>query len=143
MYHFVIFSRIFTTPHSRARLELDMRALPSAAPPMTASMARYSRAKSPCRMARTCRAPSCPRGSFALSRRASDDDDPLPAEDRTPTPQRRENPNIEGGKYGMGTRIDSALDASSNPNTFLAGALLATIGAVVLFVFGPSPPTEY
>jgi len=80
----------------------------------------------------------------ALGVKATNDDDQSPADDRTPKPaNRRENVNVEGGKYGMGTRIDDALDASSNPNTFLAGALLATVGAIILFVFGPRPPTEY
>jgi len=50
---------------------------------------------------------------------------------------------LDGGKYGMGTRIDEALDRSTDERGFLIGALSFTVGAVLLFVLGPRPPTEY
>ena len=50
---------------------------------------------------------------------------------------------LDGGKYGMGTRIDEALDRSTDERGFLIGALSFTVGAVLLFILGPRPPTEY
>ena len=38
--------------------------------------------------------------------------------------------------------VDDALDATTNPDSFLFGGFLFVIGAVVLFVFGPRPPSE-
>lgn len=79
--------------------------------------------------------------------RAGGDDD---ASDDAPTPpvNRRASSspragNLSGGKYGMGGRIDDALDASTNETSFVLGGFLLTLSAIALFAFGPRPPTEY
>jgi len=43
----------------------------------------------------------------------------------------------------MGKRIDAALDASTNQDTFVLGGFAFTISAALLFLFGPRPPTDY
>ena len=50
--------------------------------------------------------------------------------------------DTKGGRYGFGEGVDDALDATTNPDSFLFGGFLFVIGAVVLFVFGPRPPSE-
>ena len=67
--------------------------------------------------------------------RAGGDD----AADDAPTPAGK----LDGGKYGMGGRIDDALDASTNETSFVLGGFLLTLSAIALFAFGPRPPTEY
>ena len=67
--------------------------------------------------------------------RAGGDDDA----DDAPTPAGK----LDGGKYGMGGRIDDALDASTNETSFVLGGFLLTLSAIALFAFGPRPPTEY
>ena len=47
-----------------------------------------------------------------------------------------------GGRYGFGENVDDALDATTNPDSFLFGGFLCVIGAVVLFLFGPRPASE-
>ena len=59
--------------------------------------------------------------------------------DAAPTPAGK----LDGGKYGMGGRIDDALDASTNETSFVLGGFLLTLSAIALFAFGPRPPTEY
>ena len=58
--------------------------------------------------------------------------------DDAPTPAGK----LDGGKYGMGGRIDDALDASTNETSFVLGGFLLTLSAIALFAFGPRPPTE-
>ncbi len=50
--------------------------------------------------------------------------------------------DTKGGRYGFGENVDDALDATTNPDSFLFGGFLFVIGAVVLFLFGPRPPSE-
>jgi hypothetical protein len=71
--------------------------------------------------------------------RAGGDDDADDDADDAPTPAGK----LDGGKYGMGGRIDDALDASTNETSFVLGGFLLTLSAIALFAFGPRPPTEY
>ena len=92
------------------------------------------------------------RASFvALSARADDDDETTSDETSssrttsrpTKPSERRKSPVYYGGKYGMGARVDKALDATTNQAGFVAGGIVLTMSAVLMFLFGPRPPTEY
>lgn len=92
------------------------------------------------------------RASFvALSARADDDDETTSDETSSSTTtsrptkpsERRKSPVYDGGKYGMGARVDKALDATTNQAGFVAGGIVLTMSAVLMFLFGPRPPTEY
>lgn len=89
------------------------------------------------------------RGERAFSRRlartrASTDDDAEELAEREPSrPRRKPSPVYDGGKYGMGKRIDDALDATTNQDTFVLGGFVFTISAAMLYLFGPRPPTDY
>jgi hypothetical protein len=80
-------------------------------------------------------------------RAALEDEDTQAEEDirenRSQRQRNNPNPNVDGGKYGLGSRVDDALDRTTDERTFLVGALAFTLGAVALFLFGPRPPTEY
>jgi len=103
------------------------------------------------RIARTCASPSTRtrRVERAFSRRlarpraSTDDDAEERAEPEPARPRRKPSPVYDGGKYGMGKRIDAALDASTNQDTFVLGGFAFTISAALLFLFGPRPPTDY
>lgn len=98
-------------------------------------------------------ASSSRRASFvALSARADDDDETTSEEPSSTTTttsrptkpsERRKSPVYDGGKYGMGARVDKALDATTNQAGFVAGGIVLTMSAVLMFLFGPRPPTEY
>ena len=51
--------------------------------------------------------------------------------------------DLKGGQLGYGETVDKALDATTNPDLFILGAGLLTIGAVLAFLFGPRPPSDY
>lgn len=51
--------------------------------------------------------------------------------------------DLKGGKLGYGETVDNALDATTNPDLFIFGAALLTVGAVFAFLFGPRPPSDY
>ena len=96
--------------------------------------------------ARRGRAVPATRRTRVFARAGGDDD----ASDDAPTPpvNRRASSspragNLSGGKYGMGGRIDDALDATTNQTSFALGGFLLTTSAILLFAFGPRPPTEY
>ena len=50
---------------------------------------------------------------------------------------------MKGGKLGYGETVDNALDATTNPDLFIFGAALLTLGAIFAFLFGPRPPSDY
>lgn len=80
---------------------------------------------------------------LARTRASTDDDDAERAAREPSRPRRKPSPVYDGGKYGMGKRIDDALDASTNPDSFVLGGFVFTISAALLFMFGPRPPTDY
>ena len=51
--------------------------------------------------------------------------------------------NVEGGKYGLGNRVDKALDATTDELQFKIGAIVCVTLPVLLLIFGPRPPSEY
>ena len=125
-------------------------------PPSARRAARRGRATAPGRMlgaaavagttARGAIAPRARRGRGVpatrrtrVFARAGGDDDADDDADDAPTPAGK----LDGGKYGMGGRIDDALDASTNETSFVLGGFLLTLSAIALFAFGPRPPTEY
>jgi hypothetical protein len=104
---------------------------------------RASRAVAP-RARRDRRVPALSRRRSLARARGDDADADADAPENAPTPvNRRASSSLDGGKYGMGSRIDDALDASTNQTSFVLGGFLLTVSAVVLFAFGPRPPTEY
>lgn len=58
-------------------------------------------------------------------------------------PARYRGIDLKGGKLGYGETVDNALDATTNPDLFIFGAAALTIGAVLAFLFGPRPPSDY
>jgi hypothetical protein len=64
---------------------------------------------------------------------------PKPGE---PAPRYR-GVDVAGGKYGYGSQIDDALDATTDPNAFLFGFVFLCGLAVFAFLFGPRPPSDY
>ena len=64
---------------------------------------------------------------------------PKPGE---PNPRYR-GVDVAGGKYGYGSQIDDALDATTDPNAFLFGFVFLCGLAVFAFLFGPRPPSDY
>ena len=79
-----------------------------------------------------------------VTRRASgDDDDGRASTDDSSDASASSRAGLDGGKYGMGERIDRALDATTNQLGFVVGGFVLTLSAVALFTFGPRPPTEY
>ena len=81
------------------------------------------------------------------ARASGDDDDDASTEDsetrRSGGASMSSRAGLDGGKYGMGERIDRALDATTNQLSFVVGGFVLTLSAVALFAFGPRPPTEY
>lgn len=81
------------------------------------------------------------------ARASGDDDDDASTEDsetrRSGGASMSSRAGLDGGKYGMGERIDRALDATTNQLSFVVGGFVLTLSAVSLFAFGPRPPTEY
>lgn len=81
------------------------------------------------------------------ARASGDDDDDASTEDSEPRrsdgASMSSRAGLDGGKYGMGERIDRALDATTNQLSFVVGGFVLTLSAVALFAFGPRPPTEY
>ena len=73
--------------------------------------------------------------------------------DGTPDPEKKEDVperqkqyrgvDISGGKYGMGESIDKGLDATTNPDSFLFGFVFLCSFAILAFLFGPRPPSDY
>ena len=51
--------------------------------------------------------------------------------------------NVEGGKYGLGDRVDKALDATTDELQFKIGAIVCVTLPILLLIFGPRPPSEY
>ena len=51
--------------------------------------------------------------------------------------------NVDGGKYGLGNRVDKALDATTDELQFKIGAIVCVTLPVLLLIFGPRPPSEY
>jgi hypothetical protein len=51
--------------------------------------------------------------------------------------------DITGGRYGMGEGIDKGLDATTNPDLFLVGFVSLCSFAILAFLFGPKPPSDY
>lgn len=51
--------------------------------------------------------------------------------------------NVEGGKYGLGDRVDKALDATTNELQFKIGAIVCVTLPILLLIFGPRPPSDY
>ena len=51
--------------------------------------------------------------------------------------------NVEGGKYGLGDRVDKALDATTDELQFKIGASVCVTLPILLLIFGPRPPSEY
>jgi hypothetical protein len=51
--------------------------------------------------------------------------------------------NVDGGKYGLGNRVDKALDAATDELQFKIGAIVCVTLPVLLLIFGPRPPSEY
>ena len=81
------------------------------------------------------------------ARASGDDADDASTEDSEPRrsdgASMSSRAGLDGGKYGMGERIDRALDATTNQLSFVVGGFVLTLSAVALFAFGPRPPTEY
>lgn len=78
-----------------------------------------------------------------VTTRASGDDDDGASTDDSSNASASSRAGLDGGKYGMGERIDRALDATTNQLGFVMGGFVLTLSAVALFTFGPRPPTEY
>ena len=78
-----------------------------------------------------------------VTTRASGDDDGRASTDDSSDASASSRAGLDGGKYGMGERIDRALDATTNQLGFVVGGFVLTLSAVALFTFGPRPPTEY
>ena len=53
------------------------------------------------------------------------------------------NATREGGKYGLGDRVDKALDATTDELQFKIGAIVCVTLPILLLIFGPRPPSEY
>ena len=51
--------------------------------------------------------------------------------------------NVEGGKYGLGDRVDKALDATTDELQFKIGAIVCVTLPILLLIFGPRPPSDY
>ena len=51
--------------------------------------------------------------------------------------------NVEGGKYGLGDRVDKALDATTDELQFKIGAIVCVTLPILLLIFRPRPPSEY
>lgn len=51
--------------------------------------------------------------------------------------------DVQGGVLGYGKTVDDALEATTNPDLFIFGALALTVGAILAFLFGPRPPSDY
>ena len=77
------------------------------------------------------------------TRASGDDDDGRASTDDSSDASVSSRAGLDGGKYGMGERIDRALDATTNQLGFVVGGFVLTLSAVALFTFGPRPPTEY
>ena len=78
-----------------------------------------------------------------VTTRASGDDNDGASTDDSSGASASSRAGLDGGKYGMGERIDRALDATTNQLGFVVGGFVLTLSAVALFTFGPRPPTEY
>ncbi len=78
-----------------------------------------------------------------VTTRASGDDDDGASTDDSSNASASSRAGLDGGKYGMGERIDRALDATTNQLGFVVGGFVLTLSAVALFTLGPRPPTEY
>lgn len=89
--------------------------------------------------------------TFAAPEKApegNEDEDPeSPEQSRQPKPGEQpatyQGVDISGGKYGMGESIDKGLDATTNPDSFLFGFVFLCSFAVLAFLFGPKPPSDY
>ncbi|CAL6285845.1 unnamed protein product [Bathycoccus prasinos] len=71
---------------------------------------------------------------------------PSKSQDDDPASLRKGNKrfgNVEGGKYGLGNRVDKALDATTDDLQFKIGAIVCVTLPVLLLIFGPRPPSEY
>ncbi len=77
-----------------------------------------------------------------VTTRASGDDDGA-STDHSGDASASSRAGLDGCKYGMGERIDRALDATTNQLGFVVGGFVLTLSAVALFTLGPRPPTEY
>lgn len=65
----------------------------------------------------------------------------LPSRDKEKTETTKGN--VEGGKYGLGDRVDKALDATTDELQFKIGAIVCVTLPILLLIFGPRPPSEY
>jgi len=78
------------------------------------------------------------REALRLPSKSQDDDDDAPLQKGN-----RRFGNVEGGKYGLGNRVDKALDATTDELQFKIGAIVCVTLPVLLLIFGPRPPSEY
>ena len=86
-----------------------------------------------------------PKPSTVQTRATEGDDAPGP-EKKDDAPERQKQyrgVDISGGKYVMGESIDKGLDATTNPDSFLFGFVFLTSFAILAFLFGPRPPSDY
>ena len=78
------------------------------------------------------------REALRLPSKSQDDDDDAPLQKGN-----RRFGNVEGGKYGLGNRVDKGLDATTDELQFKIGAIVCVTLPVLLLIFGPRPPSEY
>jgi hypothetical protein len=79
----------------------------------------------------------------ATSDKKSDDEEDKESNELKFNPARAPLQELKEGKYGMGDRIDKALDATTNELLFRVGGILCVSLPVILFLFGPRPSSEY
>lgn len=78
------------------------------------------------------------REALRLPSKSSQDDEEAPSQKGN-----KRFGNVEGGKYGLGNRVDKALDATTDELQFKIGAIVCVTLPVLLLIFGPRPPSEY
>ena len=86
-----------------------------------------------------------PKPSPVKTRATEGDDTPDPEKKEAAPEEQKQyrGVDISGGKYGMGESIDKGLDATTNPDSFLFGFVFLCSFAILAFLFGPRPPSDY
>ena len=86
-----------------------------------------------------------PKLSTVKTRATEGDDTPDPEKKEAAPEEQKQyrGVDISGGKYGMGESIDKGLDATTNPDSFLFGFVFLCSFAILAFLFGPRPPSDY